>query len=128
MSTPTRADEIVTAVREVMDGLIPSAAGRAGFDARVASRLLALLQRELEQGEAARAAEHAGLCTLLPVEDADDISTEALRVQLCKHIAHAAPALNTPGLFEHLWRTALAQLAIDSPAYRYADCAGSSVP
>ncbi|OGA58375.1 MAG: hypothetical protein A2710_23285 [Burkholderiales bacterium RIFCSPHIGHO2_01_FULL_64_960] len=119
MTQPARPDEIVTAVREVLDGLAPLAAGRANFDARVASRLLVLLQRELALGEAARVAEQAGLRALLPAEG-EDAPVEALRARLCERIASAVPGIDEAELLAHLWRTALAQLAINSPGYPYA--------
>lgn len=121
MTPPARPDEIAAAVREVLDGLAPLAAWRANFDARVASRLLALLQRELAQGGAARAAEQAGLRALLRAEG-EDAPVETLRARLCERIAGGAAAdIDEAELLAHLWRTALAQLAIDSPGYRYKD-------
>lgn len=119
MTPPARPDEMAAAVREVLDGLAPLTTGPANFDVRVALRLLALLQRELSQGEATRAAESAGLRALL--QEKGDVSVEVLRARLCEKIANAMSYIDEDELLAHLWRTALAQLAIDSPGYRYKD-------
>ena len=96
-----------------------SAAGAAGaaahaYHAKVASNLQSIIQREMALGPAADAAERARLQALLgdPLAHLPD-----LQRRLCAAIASGAIDLATPGLAEHLWRTALDQAAIDQPSY-----------
>lgn len=118
MKRPGSATEIAVAAREALAAAIPALQGATAFDARVAARLLQVLQREQEQGAAAEAAERARLRALLP-DTADELSLQALREQLCEAIAGGSMAPEQPQLLRHLWSTALAQLAIDNPAYRW---------
>jgi len=125
---PASPDEILRATRELME---VAARGEAppAFDLRVAARLLDLLQREWALGEVARREERAGLRVLLPETD-DAASDEALRARLCERIANAPRREGEEGapddeaLHAHLWRTALARLAIDSPSYRWCEESG----
>lgn len=114
---PASLSEIVDAVRGVIDAASREGMeGRVGFDMRVASRLLGLVQRELEQGGAHRRAEQEALCALLQVPED---RAEALRSLLCERIAAGQAAVADPALINHLWQTALNRLAIDNPGYRY---------
>ncbi len=116
MKRPASGSEIAAAARDALQAAVPALQGRAAFDARVAARMLGALQRELDQGAVLDAAERASLQTLLP-EASQALPLDALREQLCESIAGGGA--DPPALLQHLWRTALAQLAIDSPAYRW---------
>ena len=84
------------------------------YHAKVASNLQAIVQREAALGPAADEAELARLQTLL----GDPLAhLPGLQRRLCAAIASGAIDLATPGLAEHLWRTALDQAAIDQPSY-----------
>ena len=101
--------------------LLAAPDGRDGglrFDQRVAARLVGLLEREAAQGGAADAAEQAGLLALLKDADAAQ-DLPALRARLCERIRRGESGLGDAALVEHLWRSALAQAAIDSPDYRW---------
>lgn len=118
MTAPVQAEEIAQAVRQVLDAAVPVLRGKAAFEARVASRLLQTLERELVHCDAARQAECARLRAMLPHVGGDE-APEVLRGRLCDAIAAGRLGLGDPLLVAHLWQTALAQLAIDSPAYRW---------
>ena len=84
------------------------------YHAKVAANLQAIAEREAALGPAADAAELARLQALLGDASAD---LPALQRRLCAAIASGAVELATPGLAEHLWCTALDQMAIDQPSY-----------
>lgn len=126
MNLPVQASEIADAARRVLEDVAPRLQGRDAFDARVAERLLALLQRELVQSPHARQQELAGLQALLP-GCGGDVSLEMLRSRLCEAIASGELGREDDALVAHLWRTTLAQLAIDSPRYRWCDAAEGRV-
>lgn len=115
---PDHVGELAAAVREVLATAVPSMAPTAAYDARIAMRLLEVLAREQAQGPAARHDELAGLRVLLRGVG-HGMTLAALRSRLCEAIAHGDIGLDHPGLVTHLWRTALARLAIDQPAYRW---------
>lgn len=127
MSLPARPEEILAAAQAAIEAAVrrEEGAGRADFDLRVAARLLGVLQREQRQGTAVEADERAGLLRLLCAHGmADDdaaggVSVDALRQRLCDGMADGRPAADDPSLLLHLWRTTLARLAIDNPAYRW---------
>ena len=95
---PAQAQEIVCAVRELLQAPASTKAAAPDFDRRVAARLLVLLERELAQGGAA-----------LPGDSA----------RLCAAVDSAQRAWDEPALLSALWRQALAQGAIDCPDYRW---------
>lgn len=108
--------EIITAVKSFIDDTAaPQLTGHAAFHARVASNVLATLLRELEQRPAAESAEAAGLRAIL---DADINATiDAMNRDLCARIRSGEMDAATPGLFQHLKTTTIAQLSIDQPNY-----------
>jgi hypothetical protein len=106
--------ELVTAVREFIEKhAMPELHGRTAFHARVAINALAIVARELEQGEAAATSERHGLNELLGRDD----SLDALNRELCRLIRQDAIAQDNPALAEHLVQTTLAKVAIDQPSY-----------
>jgi aminoglycoside phosphotransferase (APT) family kinase protein len=116
---PSSMLEIVGAARAVLeraDGSGAEAQPRADFEHRVALRLLGLVQRELAHGEALEETERAGLRAWV-----SDVNAPCglLRAHLCRRIAEGDPGLHDPALHDHLWRVALARLAIDNPNYRW---------
>lgn len=108
--------EIITAVKSFIDDTAaPQLTGHAAFHARVASNVLATLLRELEQRPAAESAEAAGLRAIL---DADiNAAIDAMNRDLCARIRSGEMDAATPGLFQHLKTTTIAQLSIDQPNY-----------
>lgn len=116
VTPPASLAEIALAVRGVLDaGVGPAPGAPSRFELRVASRLMALLQRELEQGGSALDREREGLCHLLQ-DSASPAPVEDLRARLCGLIAEGAAP---PALIDRLWASALDRLAIDNPEYRW---------
>ena len=72
--------ELVDAVREYLERDVMSVTGRVGFHARVAARVLAMVERELALGPAQARAEHARLTELLGRNGSiRDLTTELAR-------------------------------------------------
>ena len=116
MQTHPSTSELLEAVKHFVDNTAAKdLAGLGKFHARVASNVLAIVLRELDQSEDANAREAKGLATLLKA-NADD-TPATLNRRLCEEIAAGAIGLNTPGLLAHLKTTAIAQLNIDQPHY-----------
>ncbi len=118
MTASVRPEEIVVAVRAVLEAASPALPTAMAFDARIAARLLELLQREMEHGAALRAREQEGLQALLS-DAVRSNPLEALRARLCEEIESGRFSLNDERLVAHLWWTATDQLSIDNPAYRW---------
>jgi hypothetical protein len=122
---PAQAEEILAAVRELLSAAAERRDGGLRFELRVAARLMGLLERELAQGGAAAQAEREGLRALLPPAGAGqapqalELELELLRAQLGERIARGELGLGDAELMDHLWRSALTQIAIDSPDYAW---------
>lgn len=84
-----------------------------GFHVQVASNALAVADREMRKRRAADRGIVERLSALL--EMAGD--SETLEAELSRRIAADEMGLNTPGLADHLWATAVAELEIDQPRY-----------
>jgi hypothetical protein len=114
MYDPPSLRELVAVVREFVERqAMPALEGRVAFHARVAVNALAIVERELELGAEADAAEVERLRALLD-RDGD---LEALNRELCRRIRAGDVTPETPGLIEHLRATTLAKLAVDQPRY-----------
>ena len=108
--------ELVTSVQTFLnDTAAPALEGHAKFQARVASNVLNIVLRELEQGAIAEAEEVAGLQSLL--EANGETNPDVLNAQLSAQISSGKMTHETSGLLTHLKKTAIAQLAIDQPNY-----------
>jgi hypothetical protein len=114
MNDQPSAAELLTAVQDfITQHAMPQLDGHAAFHARVAANVLAIVQRELEQGPANDAAERARLRELL----GEDGNLETLNRRLCERIRTREFTPEIPGLIEHLRVTTHAKLAIDQPSY-----------
>lgn len=106
--------DLMKAVHDFISAEIaPALTGHDAFSARVASNVLALMQRELELGPAFRAAEKARLEALLN----ETGTLEGLNRALCEKIAIGALTLEDESLMAHLKRATMGKLAIDQPNY-----------
>jgi hypothetical protein len=106
--------ELVTAVREFIEKhAMPELQGRTAFHARVAANALAIVARELEQGDATNTAEHARLKQIL----GRDGTLDQLNRELCRRIRSNGIGVDDPALAQHLTATTLAKVAIDQPTY-----------
>ncbi|MCY1393988.1 hypothetical protein D9M71_88980 [compost metagenome] len=109
-----KATELLQAVAEFLrQQAMPALSGQTAFHARVAANVLDIVRRELELAPRQEAEERQRLGELLG-EDAD---LETLNRRLCQRIDAGELDLDSPGLFEHLWLTTLAKVAIDQPNY-----------
>lgn len=106
--------ELIEAVRGFLEEkAMAELKGHSAFHARVAANALAIVERELELGPDARAAEHARLTALL----GHDAALDNLNAELARKIRLGEITLETSGLRDHLWRTTMDKLAIDQPRY-----------
>lgn len=116
MQDRPHAPELLHAVAAFLrERVLPATDGALAYQVRVAANMLAVAQREVEQGAAAQAREAEGLRALLGAEAPPDL--QAARRLLCERIAAGRMDLATPGLLAHLRRTAADKLAIDQPGY-----------
>ena len=106
--------ELVTAVREFIEKhAMPELQGRTAFHARVAANALAIVARELEQGDPVNSAERERLRRLLQ----QDGTLAELNRELCRRIRDGRIAWDDPALGAHLVPTTLAKVAVDQPNY-----------
>jgi Domain of unknown function (DUF6285) len=109
--TPT---ELIKAVADFLrNELAPQIGGHSAFQMRVAINALDLVTRQLALESGSDAAEAGRLSRLLGRQG----SLEELNRALARKIASGEADLQTPGLAEHLWQTALDKLAVDQPNY-----------
>ena len=108
--------ELIAAVKSFIDDTAaPQLTGHAAFHARVASNVLATLLRELEQRPAAETDEAVRLRAILKADP--NATLESMNRDLCARIRGGQMDAATPGLFQHLKTTTIAQLSIDQPNY-----------
>ncbi len=116
MQTAPSMTELLEAVKHFIDETAsPQLSGHANFHARVASNVLSVVLREMEQGANAQADEVDRLQSILQNES--EQTADALNTALCKAIAAGKLSVQTPRLLQHLKTTAIAQLKIDQPHY-----------
>lgn len=114
---PTAA-ELIEAVREFIAGPVSAAlSGQAAFHARVAINVLAMVERELEDGPAMAAAETARLEALLGREPGPEGSLAELNAALARAIRDGTLDHRAAEVLDHLRRTSLDKLAIANPRY-----------
>jgi aminoglycoside phosphotransferase (APT) family kinase protein len=105
--------ELVESVREYLERDVMTVEGRVGFHARVAARVLAMVERELELGPAQARAEHARLGALL----GHDGSIRALTVELAERIRAGVIPTDDRATLDAVRATVRAKLAVAAPAY-----------
>ncbi|MFA5123082.1 DUF6285 domain-containing protein [Zavarzinia sp.] len=106
--------EILAAVADFLRGeVLPALDGRLAFDLRVSIGALELAGRQLALAPASDAAEAARLDALLGPGG----TLETGNRDLAAAIAEGRLGLDTPGLIDHLRRTAIEKLAVDQPRY-----------
>src|SRR5215469_13199120 len=106
--------ELVDAVREFLETrAMPELKGHTAFHARVATNALAIVSRQLEQGEASAQEELTRLRALLGT----DGTLDGLNRELCKRIRDGKFTMATPGLVAHLEKTTRDKIDIDQPGY-----------
>jgi len=113
-SNPTHA-ELVQAVRDfIANTARPVLTGHAAFHARVAENALAIVERELMNGDRADAAAIRRLQALLDRTESDRDVLERL---LCTQIRSGKLSWKSPELMAHLKSSTIDQVRIDQPKY-----------
>lgn len=108
------ATEILTAVREFIEKhAMPELTGRTAFHARVAANAIAIIVRELDQGDRSNVEEQLRLEQLLQRKG----SLVELNRELCRRLRTNELAIDDAELSRHLTLTTLAKVAIDQPNY-----------
>lgn len=108
------AAELVNAVRSfIRETARPQLSGHAAFHARVAENALAIVERELASRPRQEAEEAQRLAALVDI----DGSPDELNHKLAQAIRQGELTVRTPGLLDHLKKTAIAQVEIDQPHY-----------
>jgi len=105
--------ELVGAVREYLERDVMAVQGRVGFHARVAGRVLAMVERELALGPAQARAEHRRLAALL---DADGPIRD-LTVELARRIRAEEIAITDRATLDAVRASVRAKLAVTDPGY-----------
>jgi len=109
-----RVDELVASVSEFLrESVMQETDGRTNFMARVAANSLDIVQRDLNIGVLARAAEKKRLSHLLDL----DANLDELRWTLVDSIRNEKLELDNTELIAHLRTTVANQVAIDQPRY-----------
>lgn len=107
------AEQMLAAVAAFLkDEAAPNLPPRQSFDARVAANAVEMIRRQI-MAEGDREAERKRLAALLGEEGDLDALTAALTAK----VREGEMDLATPGLAEHLWRTAMDKLAVDQPRF-----------
>ncbi len=107
------ATELVEAVREYLERDVMVVEGRVGFHARVAARVLAMVERELTIGPAQHAAAHARLAALLGT----DGTVRDLETELARRIRGGELADRSASVFAVARASVRAKLAVADPTY-----------
>lgn len=110
---PSPLATLDAAIAHLRDNVLPKLDQRGQFEMRVTMSALSLVRRTLALTPQSDAAELKRLRALLGEEG--DLA--ALNASLCARIRDGAVDLKTPGLFDHLYATAIEKLAVDQPNY-----------
>ena len=107
------AIELVESVREYLERDVMSGEGRVAFHARVASKVLAMVERELALGPAQYAEEHARLRGLL----GGDGDVRDLTVELARRIRAGEMNDDAHQVFAIVRASVRSKLAVSNPEY-----------
>lgn len=114
MDRPSAA-ELINATREFLqDKIAPELSGYNAFQLRIATNVLAIVERELEIYPDVTMQETAALQALTGSYLTDN---KALERELSTQIRDSKVTLDTPGLQDYLWDSVMTKLAIDQPKY-----------
>jgi hypothetical protein len=105
---------LAEALEEFMKAAVqPALQGKQAYEARIAANLLAIIKRELQQGEASRDAEQRDLQELLGRQG----TPAELNDELCRNIRCAEMDYRDGRLMGFLRCSVMSRLAIDNPSY-----------
>jgi hypothetical protein len=123
MQDRPNAGELLAAIREFLASDVMAATqGRTAFLVRVCVNSLEILERELELGPAADAAERAGLVALLGHEGS---SLRELEAELARRIRDGSLDDRLAEVLAHVRRTVRNKLAIANPKHLDASLAAA---
>jgi aminoglycoside phosphotransferase (APT) family kinase protein len=105
--------ELVGSVREYLERDVMAVEGRVGFHARVAARVLAMVERELALGPEQARAEHARLAALLGADGA----IRDLTVELARRIRADEIAATDRATLDAVRASVRSKLAVTDPKY-----------
>jgi aminoglycoside phosphotransferase (APT) family kinase protein len=105
--------ELVESVREYLERDVMAVEGRVGFHARVASRVLAMVERELAVGPSQARADHERLASLLGT----DGSIRDLTVELARRIRAGEIPGDDRETLDAIRASVRAKLAVTAPDY-----------
>lgn len=115
---PTAAELIAAVAGFLEKKAAPQLDAATAFHLKVAINALRIVERELQQGDRAAAGDRERLAALLgavPGREAGDL--RALNAELCARIEAGTIGTGDRALREHLLRSTLDRIAIDSPKY-----------
>lgn len=112
---PASADEIATAIAELPRAAEITGGDKMDRDMRIGARLQSLLMRQREIGARLASEEAERIQHMLGIKG----GLEQLRAALCATLRHGQFDGDAATLNAHLWATALGQLAVDEPRYRW---------
>mgnify|MGYP001821636472 CR=1 FL=1 len=102
------AEQLIEAVREYLEHDVRDATdGRVRYHARVAANVLAMVERELVDGERQRSAHHERLAALGVADD----------TALAAAIRSGAIDVESAALGDALWEATLAKVRVANPDY-----------
>ena len=108
--------ELVQAVKNFIDDTAaPELTGRAAFHARVASNVLSIILRDLENRPENDDEERQSLLALLGAEDEGSLAE--LNEELRRRIRQGELGVKSAELMAHLKMTAIRQIKVDQPGY-----------
>jgi len=115
MRTIPSAEELLDIVAQFLrtESADPGTSNQAYY-LRVAANAIDIVRREVHLGAAADERARLRLRQLLPGCDGD---LAALEARLAQAIRAGSLSTTSPELLEHLWHSALAEVAIDQPGY-----------
>lgn len=111
--TPSNEVLLEAAIAYLRTELLPTLAGYHGFQVRVLANVLAIVQRDLQQGAALDEAERQRLVALLGSEG----SRAALNDMLAARISKDEVPLDDPALRDHIRHSLEEALRINNPKW-----------
>ena len=118
LSHPAASDLIQAIQGFLTDTVAPQVDKHTAFHIKVACHMLAILERELDQQQAAESTVRQALIGLLQQDqETAEQSPAVLNELLCQQIRNGDISHNNPALLQSLREITTTRLAIDNPAY-----------
>lgn len=112
-SSLPQSSDLVAVVREFLErDILPESSGARWFNVKVATNVLAMVERELSSGKALDAAETARLRQFV-----DGDTREAMEQALSDAVREGKLDWRTEGLAEHMRQTCAEALSVNNPKW-----------